>query len=897
MTMTSHCSFALIVLVLLTTTASAAIGSNLVSTEALQESSESSPLSVYECADQHDDCLCGLNNPYGCCSGDGNCTWWAWEAACCIWGIALPQPWHNAREWATDLENNGFYVSNIPAINTIACSTTLSSLGHVAWVTGISGNQVTVTEMYCDGFYGVRTHTYPISTFDAGFVYQEEPNLVSCNWTITTNGGPSMLLSEGWHMWRSNDVDYIITLSISGFQGNYAVVFEDGGDGHTVQVSGNHNETQFSFAYYPGNDLTVGNLHRFFVCPQGNQSIHWCESNRFYAGNLPTLDVSVSPNPMTVGQSATVNWSVNGGISGLPYGGWNENIQLDWYQNGSFCNDVTADRPVSDNSYTFTVPNNIAGGSVPGCNFQIRGSNASQGTSMPGGIVNDSSTNFCINTVPECSVNVSNISFESTDQNVPVTRDFVITNIGGGTLSGSVTENCTVYSIISGGNYSLNAGQSQTVTVQLLSATPGTYNCTVDTGGSCPDVSCSGTVNQLPICSVDPLSLSFGTVQPNTPVTRTFTISNTGGGTLSGTVTESCSAYIITAPATYSLSAGQSHTFTVTLQSSSSGSFPCTLDTGGSCADVMCAGTVEISPECSVTPTSLDFGTVLPGTVVTRTFTITNTGGGTLSGTVSETCAAYSITSGGNYNLGAGQSQTITVQFQSAVAGTYACTLDTGGDCSNVAMTGVALSIAVVTGPSSDCGIVNVLGHDTGATVGFVPDWNSGLIGLNFSPEPATGVTVSIFVNGSSVNTSPAIMSWRPATSFLSPYLNQNVGLYFRVSDGVNTWNTNGSICFWDLNFVGVTEHEMPTVFSLAEPAPNPFNPSTRLQLAIPAPDDVTLRVMDLQGRLVDVIYSGPLAAGLHYFSWQPVNTASGTYFVVASGREGQQVKSVVYIK
>ncbi|MGB3093200.1 MAG: hypothetical protein WBC42_08320, partial [Candidatus Zixiibacteriota bacterium] len=50
-------------------------------------------------------------------------------------------------------------------------------------------------------------------------------------------------------------------------------------------------------------------------------------------------------------------------------------------------------------------------------------------------------------------------------------------------------------------------------------------------------------------------------------------------------------------------------------------------------------GPPQEDPVCGVDPTSLDFGTVTVGGSSDMTFDISNTGGGTLSGTVSEACA------------------------------------------------------------------------------------------------------------------------------------------------------------------------------------------------------------------------------------------------------------------
>lgn len=95
---------------------------------------------------------------------------------------------------------------------------------------------------------------------------------------------------------------------------------------------------------------------------------------------------------------------------------------------------------------------------------------------------------------------------------------------------------------------------------------------------------------------------------------------------------------------------------------------------------------------CSLTPgTSLDFGTVPLGNFKDLTFTVSNCGTSTLSGTISESCASFSLASGGgSYSLAAGESRTVTVRFQGTTAGVYSCTINTGlSACPSVVATGV----------------------------------------------------------------------------------------------------------------------------------------------------------------------------------------------------------------
>ena len=73
-------------------------------------------------------------------------------------------------------------------------------------------------------------------------------------------------------------------------------------------------------------------------------------------------------------------------------------------------------------------------------------------------------------------------------------------------------------------------------------------------------------------------------------------------------------------------------------------------------------GPVPSSPEISVSPNALNFGTVLVGTNVSLPISVTNTGTGTLTGSASVS-TPFSIVSGGTYSLGADQTQTVVIRY------------------------------------------------------------------------------------------------------------------------------------------------------------------------------------------------------------------------------------------
>ena len=72
----------------------------------------------------------------------------------------------------------------------------------------------------------------------------------------------------------------------------------------------------------------------------------------------------------------------------------------------------------------------------------------------------------------------------------------------------------------------------------------------------------------------------------------------------------------------------------------------------------------------------------------------------------------------------------------------------------------------------------------------------------------------------------------------------------------------------------------IPESFEFSYPYPNPFNPSTTINFAIPADTDVSIAVYNLQGREVVSLANGSYDAGYHQVIWNADSHSSGIYFV-----------------
>ena len=88
----------------------------------------------------------------------------------------------------------------------------------------------------------------------------------------------------------------------------------------------------------------------------------------------------------------------------------------------------------------------------------------------------------------------------------------------------------------------------------------------------------------------------------------------------------------------------------------------------------------------------------------------------------------------------------------------------------------------------------------------------------------------------------------------------------------------------------------------LEQNAPNPFNPTTRIDFALPTDAHVSLVVYDVKGRRVATLVEGSIEAGDHSVMWQGTDdagkpTSSGLYFYVLDNGSRRITKSMSLVK
>ena len=197
-------------------------------------------------------------------------------------------------------------------------------------------------------------------------------------------------------------------------------------------------------------------------------------------------------------------------------------------------------------------------------------------------------------------VTPGSISYGTVLNGTSVTNSFTVMNVGSGTLSGAASVGAP-FSIVSGGNYSLGANGSQTVTVVFSPSGAGSYNQSVTfTGGGGTNAVVSGSATNAPVLNpiiqVTPGSISYGTVLSGTSKTNSFTVQNVGSGTLSGTASVG-TPFSIVSGGSYSLSANQGQTVTVAFSPSGAGSYNQSVTfTGGGGTNTSVSGSATNVP-------------------------------------------------------------------------------------------------------------------------------------------------------------------------------------------------------------------------------------------------------------------------------------------------------------
>jgi flagellar hook assembly protein FlgD len=89
----------------------------------------------------------------------------------------------------------------------------------------------------------------------------------------------------------------------------------------------------------------------------------------------------------------------------------------------------------------------------------------------------------------------------------------------------------------------------------------------------------------------------------------------------------------------------------------------------------------------------------------------------------------------------------------------------------------------------------------------------------------------------------------------------------------------------------------VPTAFGLGNAYPNPFNPTTSVELAMPQDGFVSIKVYNIAGQIVATLHEGNLTANSYSFTWDAVDVASGMYFLKAETAGNVDIQKIMLMK
>jgi len=96
---------------------------------------------------------------------------------------------------------------------------------------------------------------------------------------------------------------------------------------------------------------------------------------------------------------------------------------------------------------------------------------------------------------------------------------------------------------------------------------------------------------------------------------------------------------------------------------------------------------------------------------------------------------------------------------------------------------------------------------------------------------------------------------------------------------------------------LSIEDLSIPEEYNISNIYPNPFNPVTNIEYALPENTVVEIKVYNINGQEIETIFDSYQLAGYHNIYWDATNQPSGVYLVVMMSSSFRQTKQVVLMK
>lgn len=121
-------------------------------------------------------------------------------------------------------------------------------------------------------------------------------------------------------------------------------------------------------------------------------------------------------------------------------------------------------------------------------------------------------------------------------------------------------------------------------------------------------------------------------------------------------------------------------------------------------------------------------------------------------------------------------------------------------------------------------------------------------------------------------------------------------------NSGGDAWNHAVSKRIIVRSTVGIEPNVSPADYKISENYPNPFNPSTSIDISLAKQTDVNIKIYDISGAEIYTLANRSMNAGDHTFTWNAVtnsggNANSGIYFMKINIGGNTTTKKMILVK
>jgi len=119
--------------------------------------------------------------------------------------------------------------------------------------------------------------------------------------------------------------------------------------------------------------------------------------------------------------------------------------------------------------------------------------------------------------------------------------------------------------------------------------------------------------------------------------------------------------------------------------------------------------------------------------------------------------------------------------------------------------------------------------------------------------------------------------------------------VYGCIDSTASNYNPDANVSNGECEYLGIEIH--PESFTIANPYPNPFNPSTTIEFVAKEREKLKISIINVQGIEVEIINEGYYLPGIYTINWKPNDIVSGIYFIRFDNGYKTTIKKVLLVK